>query len=84
MAKSLYTARAHVTGGRDQGHGVTSDSALDVQLRTPTEMGATGAARTLSSCSPSGTPHASKVHSAWWGGGRRWISVPFPSIRRSA
>jgi Ohr subfamily peroxiredoxin len=42
MAKSLYTARAHVVGGRDQGHGVTSDGVLDVQLRTPTEMGGDG------------------------------------------
>jgi lipoyl-dependent peroxiredoxin len=42
MAKSLYTAQAHVTGGRDQGHGVTSDNALDVQLRTPVEMGGGG------------------------------------------
>jgi osmotically inducible protein OsmC len=42
MAKSLYTARAHVVGGRDQGHGVTSDGALDVQLRTPEEMGGHG------------------------------------------
>jgi lipoyl-dependent peroxiredoxin len=42
MPKSLYTARAHVTGGRDQGHGVTTDGALDVQLRTPTEMGGEG------------------------------------------
>ena len=42
MAKSLYTARAHVVGGRDQGHGVTSDGALDVQLRTPIEMGGEG------------------------------------------
>jgi lipoyl-dependent peroxiredoxin len=42
MAKSLYTARAHVVGGRDQGHGVTSDGALDVQLRTPVEMGGGG------------------------------------------
>src|SRR5271169_3289224 len=42
MAKSLYTARAHVVGGRDQGHGVTSDGALDVQLRTPVEMGGDG------------------------------------------
>jgi Ohr subfamily peroxiredoxin len=42
MAKSLYTARAHVVGGRDQGHGVTSDGALDVQLRTPPEMGGDG------------------------------------------
>ena len=42
MAKSLYTARAHVVGGRDQGHGATSDGALDVQLRTPVEMGGDG------------------------------------------
>jgi lipoyl-dependent peroxiredoxin len=42
MAKSLYTAQAHVTGGREQGHGVTSDNALDVQLRTPVEMGGGG------------------------------------------
>src|SRR6202050_4309804 len=42
MAKSLYTARAHVVGGRDQGHGVTSDGALDVRLRAPTEMGGDG------------------------------------------
>jgi osmotically inducible protein OsmC len=42
MAKSLYTAQAHVTGGRDQRHGVTRDSVLDVQLRTPVEMGGDG------------------------------------------
>ncbi len=42
MAKSLYTARAHVIGGRDKGHGVTNDGALDVQLRIPIEMGGDG------------------------------------------
>src|ERR1700691_1305686 len=42
MTKSLYTAQAHVTGGREQGHGVTSDGALDVQLRSPVEMGGEG------------------------------------------
>ena len=42
MAKSVYTAHAHVTGGRENGHGVTSDGALDVQLRTPAEMGGDG------------------------------------------
>ena len=42
MAQPLYTARAHVVGGRDQGHGATSDGALDVQLRTPVEMGGEG------------------------------------------
>jgi lipoyl-dependent peroxiredoxin len=42
MAKSLYTARAHVVGGRERGHGVTSDGVLDVHLRTPVEMGGDG------------------------------------------
>jgi osmotically inducible protein OsmC len=41
MAKVLYTARAHVTGGRD-GHGRTADGQLDVDLRIPTEMGGAG------------------------------------------
>jgi lipoyl-dependent peroxiredoxin len=42
MAKVLYTAEATVTGGREQGHGKTTDGALEVQLRTPTEMGGGG------------------------------------------
>jgi lipoyl-dependent peroxiredoxin len=42
MAKVLYTAEAAVTGGRTHGHGRSSDGALDVQLRTPTEMGGEG------------------------------------------
>src|ERR1700716_1344264 len=42
MAKSLYTAEATVTGGREQGHGSTSDGVLDVQLRLPSEMGGDG------------------------------------------
>src|SRR3954470_13972765 len=40
--KVLYSAQAHVTGGRDQGHGRTSDGALDVQLRSPKELGGEG------------------------------------------
>ncbi len=42
MAKTLYTAEAHVTGGRDKGHGKTSDGVLEVDLRLPTEMGGQG------------------------------------------
>jgi Ohr subfamily peroxiredoxin len=42
MAKEIYTAEATVTGGRAEGHGVTTDGALDVQLRPPTEMGGQG------------------------------------------
>jgi osmotically inducible protein OsmC len=37
----LYTAEAHVTGGRVKGHGRTSDGALEVDLRPPTEGGGT-------------------------------------------
>jgi osmotically inducible protein OsmC len=39
MAKVLYTAEAHVTGGRDEGHGKTSDGHLEVDLRVPKELG---------------------------------------------
>jgi lipoyl-dependent peroxiredoxin len=39
---ALYTAEARVTGGRAQGHGLTSDGALEVDLRAPTEMGGEG------------------------------------------
>jgi Ohr subfamily peroxiredoxin len=38
----VYTAQATVTGGRSDGHGVSSDGQLDVALRTPTEMGGDG------------------------------------------
>jgi lipoyl-dependent peroxiredoxin len=41
MAKVIYTAKATVTGGRTEGHGVSEDGALDVQLRPPTEGGGT-------------------------------------------
>lgn len=37
MAKTIYTAEAHVTGGRQHGHGRTSDGNLDLQLRPPNE-----------------------------------------------
>jgi lipoyl-dependent peroxiredoxin len=39
---ALYTAEAQVTGGRAQGHGRTSDGALEVDLRTPAELGGEG------------------------------------------
>jgi lipoyl-dependent peroxiredoxin len=42
MAKVLYTAEAHVTGGRAEGHGRTSDGQLEVDLRLPKEMGGQG------------------------------------------
>jgi lipoyl-dependent peroxiredoxin len=38
----IYTAKAHVTGGRAEGHGRASDGALEVDLRTPVEMGGAG------------------------------------------
>jgi osmotically inducible protein OsmC len=42
MAKTLYTAEASVTGGRADGHGKTTDGALEVDLRLPNEMGGQG------------------------------------------
>jgi lipoyl-dependent peroxiredoxin len=42
MTKALYTAEAHVTGGRAAGHGRTSDGVLEVDLRLPEEMGGHG------------------------------------------
>lgn len=38
----LYTAEATVTGGRVNGHGLTTDGVLDVQLRRPKELGGEG------------------------------------------
>src|SRR3954462_5412913 len=40
--KVLYTAEATATGGRDEGHGRTTDGALEVDLRMPTELGGSG------------------------------------------
>jgi lipoyl-dependent peroxiredoxin len=42
MARVLYTARAHVTGGREDGHGRSAEGELEVDLRVPKEMGGTG------------------------------------------
>ena len=42
MGKVLYTAEAHVTGGRVAGHGRTSDGALEVDLRSPVGLGGEG------------------------------------------
>lgn len=39
MGKVLYTAEAHVTGGRVAGHGRSSDGVLEVDLRVAPELG---------------------------------------------
>jgi osmotically inducible protein OsmC len=39
VGKPVYTAEAHVTGGRIAGHGRTSDGLLEVDLRVPPELG---------------------------------------------
>lgn len=41
MTTPLYTARAHVTGGR-HGHGHTPDGQVDLRLRQPEELGGDG------------------------------------------
>ncbi len=42
LQRTLYTARAEVTGGRAEGKGRTDDGQLDVGLRIPPEMGGPG------------------------------------------
>ena len=42
MAKSLYTAKAKVVGGRIAGHGKSFDGQLEVDLRLPKELGGEG------------------------------------------
>ncbi len=43
MSKPIYTAQAHVDGGRVDGHGKTSDGALEVDLRAPGRDGSENA-----------------------------------------
>jgi Ohr subfamily peroxiredoxin len=42
IEKILYQARAKATGGRDDGHAISSDGALNVQLTRPRELGGPG------------------------------------------
>ena len=42
MTNPLYTAEAHVTGGRMHGHGRSADGELEVDLRVPREPGGEG------------------------------------------
>ena len=42
MSKTLYTAEATVTGGRAEGHGKTTDGALEVDIRVPEGLGGPG------------------------------------------
>jgi osmotically inducible protein OsmC len=42
VTRTIYTAEARVTGGRDKGRGRTPDGRLDVALRLPRELGGDG------------------------------------------
>src|ERR1700722_7950408 len=42
IPKVLYPANAHVTGGRENGHGRTADGQLEVDIRVPKELGGSG------------------------------------------
>jgi len=44
MTKPAYTAEAHVTGGRANGHGRTASGELDIDVRMPKELGGGGGA----------------------------------------
>ena len=62
MPKVLYTAEAEVTGGRMEGHGRTSDGALEVDIRIPEgARRSRAAAPTRSSSSPWASPRASRA-----------------------
>ena len=64
MARVLYTAHAHVTGGREDGHGRTADGQLEVDLRVPEEMGGTGGGANPEELFALVTPPASRAPSA--------------------
>ena len=42
MGKTLYTAEAHLSGGRDEGHASTKSGTVDVDIRIPAELGGDG------------------------------------------
>jgi Ohr subfamily peroxiredoxin len=42
VSKRLYTAEAHVSGGRDEGHAKTGSGSVDVDIRIPAELGGSG------------------------------------------
>ena len=42
MSKKLYTAEAHVSGGRDEGHASTKSGTVDADIRIPAELGGPG------------------------------------------
>jgi Ohr subfamily peroxiredoxin len=42
MGKILYTAEAHVIGGREHGHATAPDGQIDLRLRPPKELGGDG------------------------------------------
>jgi lipoyl-dependent peroxiredoxin len=42
MTDALYTAHAHVTGGRSGGHARTDDGRLEVEIEAPSELGGSG------------------------------------------
>ncbi|MSO41142.1 MAG: organic hydroperoxide resistance protein [Solirubrobacterales bacterium] len=42
MGKVVYTAEATVVGGRDEGHGRTSDGNLELDIRIPEQLGGPG------------------------------------------
>ena len=78
----IYTAEAHVTGGRLEGHGRTSDGALEVDIRIPESLGGPGGGTNPEQLSPSGMPPASRARSTPWAGAASRRPVMWRSTRR--
>jgi organic hydroperoxide reductase OsmC/OhrA len=77
----IYTAEARVTGGRADGHGRTSDGALEVDLRTPAEMGGGGGGTNPEQLFAIGYAACSRARWEWWRGGAGRRSVTSRSSR---
>ncbi len=81
MAKVIYTAEAHVTGGRADGHGESSDGKLAVDLRLPSELGSQGGGTNPEELFAVGFAAASRARWEWSRGAASsrpatWRSTP--------
>jgi hypothetical protein len=69
MSEALYTAQAHIVGGRN-GRGRTSDGQLDLDLRQPKELGGDGAGANPEQLFAIGAPRPAHHAGPWYRGSR--------------